>query len=70
MNKNISDGEIIELSLVLYPEEMQHELEEDAMTLMDTIHARNPRQKIMYGKMMAFETLYKLGRFLNEQYPD
>ena len=38
-----SDSEIIKMSLVLYPEEMQYELREDATVLMAAVHACNPR---------------------------
>jgi len=64
-----SDSEIIKLSLLLYPEETQVELKNDATVLMAAVHARNPRTKVMMGEMMSFELLYKLGRFLNENYP-
>jgi len=64
-----SDSEIIKLSLLLYPEEMQYELREDATVLMAAIHARNPYHKVMFGEMMAYELLYSLGQFLNEEFP-
>ena len=67
MNKNLSDGEIIKLSLRLYPEEMQYELREDATKLILAVHGRNPHYKVMFGDMMAYELLWKLGKFLNEQ---
>lgn len=66
----LTDSEIIKLSLILYPEEVRRELREDAQVLLMNVHKRNPIQKIMFGEMMAFETLYRLGRFLNEEYPD
>ena len=75
MSKQLSESEIIKLSLLLYPEEMQKELKEDATVLMAAVHMRNPyqnensRHRIMFGNLMSFELLYKLGRFLNEKYP-
>ena len=76
MSKQLSESEIIKLSLLLYPEDMQKELKEDATVLMASVRERyayraNGRyHKVMFGKIMALETLYKLGRFLNEEYPD
>ena len=69
MGRYYSDAEIIKLSLILYPEDMCNELRQDAQVLMMNVHKRNPVQKIMFGEMMAFETLYKLGRFMNREYP-
>ena len=69
MTRYYSEAEIIKLSLILYPEETQRVLRQDAQVLMMNVHKRNPLQKIMFGEMMAFETLYKLGRFMNEEFP-
>ncbi len=69
MTRYYSEAEIIKLSLILYPDDMCLELRQDAQLLMMNVHKRNPVQKIMFGEMMAFETLYKLGRFMNQEYP-
>ena len=69
MNKNISDGEIIKLSVNLLDEEERIKIRQGAAKLMKTIHSRNPRQKIMFGDMMAYELLYRVGRWLNEEDP-
>ena len=70
MGRHYSDAEIIKLSLILYPEDVRSELRQDAQVLMMNVHKRNPVQKIMFGELMAFETLYKPGRWLNEEYPE
>ena len=67
MNKNISDGEIIKLSVNLLDEEERIKIRQGAAKLMKTVHSRNPRQKIMFGDMMAYELLWKVGRWLNEE---
>ena len=69
LTRYYSDAEIIKLSLILYPEDMCFELRQDAQVLMMNIHKRNPVQKIMFGEMMAFELLYKLGRLMNREFP-
>ena len=69
MTRHYSEAEIIKLSLILYPEKMRLKLREGAQVLMMNVHERNPRQKIMFGEAMAYETLYRLGRFMNEEYP-
>ena len=69
MTRYYSEAEIIKLSLILYPEDVQRELRQDAQVLIINVHKRNPRQKIMFGEAMAYETLYKLGRWLNEEHP-
>ena len=75
VSKQLSESEIIKLSLLLYPEDMQKELKEDATVLVDAVHLRNPyrnensRHRVMFGNLMSFELLYKLGRFLNAEYP-
>ena len=69
LTRYYSEAEIIKLSLILYPEDVRSELRQDAQVLMMNVHKRNPLQKIMFGEMMAFETLYKLGRFMNEECP-
>ena len=69
MNKNISDGEIIKLSVNLLDEEERHKIRQGAAKLVKTVHSRNPRQKIMFGDMMAYELLWKVGRWLNEEDP-
>ena len=69
MNKNISDGEIIKLSVKLLDAEERHKIRQGAAKLMKTVHSRNPRQKIMFGDMMAYELLWKVGRWLNEEDP-
>ncbi len=70
MTKIYSELDIIKMSLILYPEEMQHELRQDAQVLMMNVRRRNPLRKVMFGEKMSFETLYKLGRWMNEVYPD
>ena len=67
MNKNISDGEIIKLSVKLLDEEERHKIRQGATMLMKTVHSRNPRQKSMFGDMMAYELLWKVGRWLNKE---
>ena len=67
MNKNISDGDIIKLSVNLLDEEERHKIRRGAAKLMKTVHSRNPRQKIMFGDMMAYELLYRVGRWLNKE---
>ncbi len=69
MTKIYSELDIIKLSLILYPEEMQHELRQDAQVLMMNVRRRNPLRKVMMGEKMSFELLYKLGRFMNREYP-
>ena len=69
MSKKISDGEIIRLSVNLLDEEERHKIRQGANKLMKTVRGRNPRQKIMFGDMMAYELLYRVGRWLNEEDP-
>ena len=69
MTRYYSEAEIIKLSLILYPDEMCLELRQDAQVLMMNVHKRNPLQKIMFGELMSFELLYKLGRLMNERFP-
>ncbi len=69
MTRYYSESDIIKMSLILYPEETRHELRHDAQVLIMNVHRRNPLRKVMFGEKMAFETLYKLGRFMNEKYP-
>ena len=69
MNRKLSDGEIIKLSVNLLDEEERHKIRQGAAKLMKTVHSRNPRQKIMFGDMMAYELLYRVGRWLNEEDP-
>ena len=76
LSKELSESDIIKLSLVLYPEDMQNEIKEDVTVLMGAVHLRNPyrnensRHKVMFGELMAYETLWKLGRWLNKEYPE
>ena len=74
MTKYYSDADIIKLSLILYPEQMCNELRRDARVLMGAVHEwnheKNPAFSPMFGEAMAYETLYKLGRWLNEEYPE
>ena len=70
MTKYYSDADIIKLSLILYPEVTRNELRQDAQVLLMNVHKRNPIQKIMFGEAMAYETLYKLGRWLSKEYPE
>ena len=67
MNRKLSDGEIIKLSVKLLDEEERHKIRQGAANLMKTVHSRNPRQKIMFGDMMAYELLWKVGRWLNKE---
>ena len=69
MSKKLSNGEIIKLSVNLLEEEERHNIRQGAAKLMKTVHSRNPRQKIMFGDMMAYELLYRVGRWLNEEDP-
>ena len=73
MTRYYSDAEIIKMSLILYPEEMQRVLRQDAQVLMAAVHDWNsekrPRFRPMFGESMAYELLYGLGRFLNREYP-
>lgn len=68
--KKLSDGQIIELSVELLSERERHEIRQHAQNLMLSVRMRDPRRKMGLGKMGSFELLYKLGRFLNEEYPD
>ena len=71
--KRQTDADIIELSLNLLSPEDREELKSDATVLLATMHEWNynqgPRRKVMFGEKMAYELLYSLGRFLNEEYP-
>jgi hypothetical protein len=71
--KELTDSDIIKLSLKLLSSEDQETIRQDATVLLGSIHEWNwkqmPGRKIMFGEAMAYETLYKLGRFLNEEYP-
>jgi hypothetical protein len=73
MSKQATDSEIIKLSLNLLSSEDQESIRRDATVLLGAIHEWNwkqmPGRKIMFGEAMAYETLYKLGRWLNEEYP-
>ena len=69
MSNKMSDGEIIKLSVNLLDEEERAKIRQGAARLMKTVHSRNPRQKIMFGDMMAYELLYRVGRWLNEEDP-
>ena len=72
--KQPTDAEIIKLSLKLLSPEDREEVRADATVLLGAIHEWNWRQKpgrkVMFGKMMAYELLYSLGRFMNEEYPE
>ena len=69
MSKKISDGEIIRLSVNLLDEEERVELQKSATALTKTMRNRIPHYKIMFGDMMAYELLYRVGRWLNEEDP-
>jgi hypothetical protein len=72
--KQPTDAEIIKLSLNLLSPEDREMVRRDATVLLGAIHEWNwkqvPGRKIMFGEAMAYETLYKLGRWLNEEYPE
>ena len=68
MSKKPTDGQVIVQSLVLLTEEERISLEKNAQRLMLTVRTRYPFA--MFGRMMAYETLWKLGRFMNEEYPE
>lgn len=74
MSKGPTDSEIIKLSLNLLSEEDRAEIRADATVLLGAMHEWNwkqkPGRKVMFGELMAYELLYSLGRFLNEEYPD
>ena len=70
MSKQLSESEIIKLSLLLYPEDKRRKLINLAQQLRLSIRMRDPRRKPGLGKMGSYELLYRLGRFLNEEYPD
>ena len=73
--KDPTDAEILGLALkhLLSPED-RDEILQDATVLLGSIHEWNwkqaPGRKIMFGKAMALETLYALGKFLNEEFPE
>ena len=74
MSKQLSESEIIKLSLVLYPERVQREIREDATVLMASVHdwnsGKRPGFAPMFGEAMSYELLYRLGRWLNKEYPE
>ncbi len=72
MSKIYTESEIIKLSLKLLSEEDRLEVMEDATVLMGAVHEWNydKRFRPMFGEAMAYELLFKLGRFMNEKYPD
>jgi len=69
MSKKYSDGEIIKLSVKLLDEEEHVEIRKSAAALTETMRNRNPYYKIMFGDMMAYELLYRVGRWLNKEDP-
>ena len=69
MNNNISDGEIIKLSVKLLDEEERIKIQKSAAALTNTMRNRRPHYKIMFGDMMAYELLYRVGRWLNKEDP-
>ena len=69
MNRKLSDGEIIKLSVNLLDEEERIKIQKNAATLTKTMRSRIPHYKIMFGDMMAYELLYRVGRWLNEEDP-
>ena len=74
LTRYCSDAEIIKLSLVLYPEKVQQDIREDAQNLLLSMHERtleqHPYKRPMFGEMSAYELLYALGRWANEEYPE
>ena len=67
MNRKLSDGEIIKLSVNLLDEEELLKIQKSAAALTKTMRNRRPHYKIMFGDMMAYELLYRVGRWLNEE---
>ena len=65
MNRKLSDGEIIKLSVNLLDEKERIKIQKSAAALTKTMRNRRPHYKIMFGDMMAYELLWKVGRFLN-----
>jgi len=63
-----TDGQLIVESLELLTDKERVALEKNVQRLMLTVRMRYPFA--MFGKMMAYETLYKLGRFMNEEFPE
>ena len=63
-----TDGQLIVESLELLTDKERVRIERQAQRLMLTVRMRYPFA--MFGKMMAYETLYKLGRFMNEEFPE
>lgn len=73
MTKQLTDAEIIKLSLKLLSPEDRQEIQQDATALVLSVHEWNYRRergfRPMFGEAMSYELLYKLGRFINEEYP-
>ena len=67
MNRKLSDGEIIKLSVKLLDEDERIKIQKSAAALTKTMRSRIPHYKIMFGDMMAYELLWKVGRWLNEE---
>ena len=74
MSKQLTDAEVIKLSLKLLSPEDRDEIRSDATVLLATMHEWNyrqgPKPKVMFGEKMAYELLYSLGRFMNEEFPE
>ena len=67
MNRKLSDGEIIKLSVNLLDEDERIKIQKSAAALTKTMRSRIPHYKIMFGDMMAHELLYRVGRWLNKE---
>jgi hypothetical protein len=69
--KEPTDSEIIKLSLNLLSEEDRLSIIGDATVLIGAVHEYNYNRKFkpMFGEHMAYELLWALGRWLNEEYP-
>lgn len=74
MTKKLSEAEIIKLSMILLSDKDAREVRQDAQVLLRNVHERSSDKpswhKPMFGESMSYELLYKLGRWMNEEYPD
>jgi len=74
LTKELSDVEIIKLSMLLLSDKDAKEIREDAQVLLMKVHDRSSDKpswhKPMFGEAMSYELLYKLGRWLNKEYPE
>lgn len=66
----VTKAQVLEASLNLLSDSDRRSIREDAQTLMLTVRSRGQGQRIMFGEAMAYELLYALGSFMNEEFPE